>query len=261
MNRVESAMRDLTHLDEVARQQTWLHRIDARAKAITTLVYVVAIASLPRHAVLEMLPFAAYPLMLLLAAQLPLRVLTRPLLVTILLGMAIGAANPFLDRSPVRVFDGWCIAGGWLSFISIQLRAVLGVTGAIGLIATTGMERLCHGLARLGVPRGFVTQLLFLYRYLFLLGANSAAMSRARDLRSNGRPLQLSTYGSLVGHLLLRTLDRAERIHAAMCCRGFHGDIPLGESDRFGPRDAAFVAVWCLVLIAIRVSHSGNFPH
>lgn len=261
MSRVESAMRDLTHLEDAARQPTWLHRIDARAKAITTLVYVVAIASLPRHAVLEMLPFAAYPLLLLLVSQLPLRVLARPLLVTVLLGVAIGAANPILDRSPVRVFGGCWIAAGWLSFLSIQLRAILGVTGAIGLIATTGMERLSHGLARLGMPRGFVTQLLFLYRYLFLLGANSAAMSRARDLRSNGQPLLLSTYGSLVGHLLLRTLDRAERIHSAMCCRGFRGDIPLGESDRFGWRDAAFAGIWCLVFVAMRGFDTGVFPH
>jgi cobalt/nickel transport system permease protein len=94
--------------------------------------------------------------------------------------------------------------------------------------------------------------LLFLYRYAFLLGSQSLAMSQARDLRSCGRGLPLSTYGPLVGPLLLRTLDRAERIHQAMCCRGFRGDVPIGNTLAWRWVDAVFLAGWCLCFAVLR---------
>jgi cobalt/nickel transport system permease protein len=67
--------------------------------------------------------------------------------------------------------------------------------------------------------------------------------------------LQLSAYGSLVGHLLLRTLDRAERIHEAMCCRGFRGDIPSGTDRRLGWPDMAFITVWSFLFVVFRQGH------
>ncbi|MCU0874690.1 MAG: energy-coupling factor transporter transmembrane protein EcfT [Pirellulaceae bacterium] len=97
-----------------------------------------------------------------------------------------------------------------------------------------------------------MTQLLFLYRYAFLLGSNVQTMSRARELRGGGRPLQLAAYGPLVGHLLLRTLDRAERIHQAMGCRGFRGDVPVGGEARFGTRDWVFLVGWCGFFTLVR---------
>jgi cobalt/nickel transport system permease protein len=157
-----------------------------------------------------------------------------------------------LDREPVRLGTGTAIAGGWFSLVSILLRAVLCVAAAMALVATTGIGRLAHGLRQLGVPRIAVTQLLFLYRYAFLLGSNVQTMSRARELRGGGRPLQLAAYGPLVGHLLLRTLDRAERIHQAMCCRGFRGDVPVGGESRFGGSDWMFLVGWCGFLALVR---------
>jgi cobalt/nickel transport system permease protein len=252
MSRVEAALQDLARLDDLAEGHSWLHRIDARAKIVVTLVYVVAVASWPPRAVVELLPLAAYPLVLFLGARLPVSILRRPVLLALLLALAVGAANPLLDRQPVRLGTGTAIAGGWFSLVSILLRAVLCVAAAMALVATTGIGRLAHGLRQLGVPRIAVTQLLFLYRYAFLLGSNVHAMSRARELRGGGRPLQLAAYGPLVGHLLLRTLDRAERIHQAMCCRGFRGDVPVGGESRFGGRDWAFLVGWCGFLALVR---------
>ena len=252
MKRVESAIQDIAWLDSLARRETWATRIDPRAKAVVTLAFIITVASFHRRAVIEMLPLASYPLIMFLGGQLPAGILRKPLWVALMLAVLIGIANPLLDREPVRIGADTFIRGGWLSFLSILLRAVFCVTSAIALIATTGMERLCHGLGRLGVPRVVVVQLLFLYRYAFLLGSNALAMSRARELRSCGQSLRFSTYGPLVGHLLLRTLDRAERIHQAMCCRGFRGDVPVRGTLNFRWFDATFVVLWCGSFILLR---------
>jgi cobalt/nickel transport system permease protein len=63
----------------------------------------------------------------------------------------------------------------------------------------------------------------------------------------------LRVHGTMLGSLLLRTLDRAQRVHSAMCCRGFDGHVRTIEPLRFATRDAAFLAGWLGVLTLLRV--------
>ena len=96
------------------------------------------------------------------------------------------------------------------------------------LLGGTGMHALCAALSRLGVPRVFTAQLLFLHRYLFVLAEEALRMSTAHRLRAApGRRLALSTYASLAGQLLLRAFDRAARVHQSMRARGFDGTLQL----------------------------------
>jgi cobalt/nickel transport system permease protein len=79
-------------------------------------------------------------------------------------------------------------------------------------------------------------------------------MMRAAALRApGGRGIPPRRFGSMVGHLLLRTLDRAQRIHLAMSCRGFEGEVPLLRPLRLRLADAAFVAGWVAFFVAVRV--------
>ena len=61
------------------------------------------------------------------------------------------------------------VSGGWLSFLSILIKFVLTVSTAFLLIAVTSFPGICEALERLKLPKVFVIQLLFLYRYLFVL--------------------------------------------------------------------------------------------
>jgi cobalt/nickel transport system permease protein len=127
------------------------------------------------------------------------------------------------------------------------------VGAALALIAVTGFNPMCAAADRLGAPRFFVAQLSFLYRYLFVLSCQSLRMVRAAQLRAPGRRRRsIALFGSMLGHLLLRTLDRAQRIHLAMRCRGFQGSIPMLRPMRFGLRDAAFLAGWTAFFAAVR---------
>ncbi len=59
------------------------------------------------------------------------------------------------------------------------------------------------------------------------------------------------TYGRLVGMLLVRSLDRSERVVAAMKCRGFHGHFYLLDHFHYSRRDALFAAVAAAILAGI----------
>jgi cobalt/nickel transport system permease protein len=63
----------------------------------------------------------------------------------------------------------------------------------------------------------------------------------------------LRTYGSLVGHLLLRAMDRAQRIYRAMVARGFEGEVRALRPSRLGWREVAFVAGWSVFFAGARM--------
>jgi cobalt/nickel transport system permease protein len=243
-------------LEALSRQDSAVHRLDPRAKLLATIAFLAVVVSWGRYEVLGLVPFAAFPLVLCAAGRVPFGFVARKLLIAAPFVLLLGAFNPIFDTAPRELAGGVAISGGWMSYLSIVLRFALTVAAAIALVAVTGMNPVCAAAERLGAPRIFVSQLALLYRYLFVLAAQAQRMQRASELRAPGRRrLPIALFGSLVGHLLLRTLDRAQRIHVAMRCRGFEGQIPLLRPMRFGPADAAFLAAWIAFFAAVRFLH------
>jgi cobalt/nickel transport system permease protein len=245
---------ELGAFEALAGGDTPLHRVDPRAKLIATIAFLATVVSWGRYEIAGLVPLAAFPLFLCAAGRVPLRVIGKKLLVVAPFVLVLGAFNPLFDTAPREIMDGVTVRGGLLSYGSIALRFVLTVSAALTLVAVTGMNPLCAAAGKLGAPRIFVTQLALLYRYLFVLAAEALRMSRAAALRAPGRGRRsLKEFGSLVGHLLLRTLDRAARIHLAMRCRGFHGHVPMLRPMRFKASDAAFLVVWLTFFGAVRL--------
>lgn len=240
-------------LDEWARLDTPAHRMDARAKLLVTATFLVTVMSFPRHDIAALIPLFLFPLAMLSLGQIPLAPIARIIIIASPFAIVIGLFNPLLDRTPMIALGTWTISGGWLSFVSILLRFVLTVSAALALVAVTGMFRLGAGLERLGLPRIFITQLFFLYRYVFVIADEAGTMMRAVRMRAAGwRALPVPVYGALTGTLLLRSIDRAGRIHCAMVARGFDGHMRVGEATRFRTRDMLFIIGWCVYFFAAR---------
>jgi cobalt/nickel transport system permease protein len=245
MTRLEAALIDLRLADTLAGRDTPLARIDARAKVVTTAAFLVAVVSFDRYTVAGLLPFAIYPVALAIIGDVPASWIGRKLLVAAPFAVAVGLFNPLLDPAPLLSIGGATVSAGWVSFASILVRFALTVAAALAVVAGTGMHTLCAALGTLGLPRLFTAQLLFLYRYAFVLGGEAARMNLARTLRGGARAPSLAVYGALAGHLLLRAFDRAERIHRAMVARGFDGEVRTLRAARWRRTDTAFVAGWC----------------
>ena len=241
-------------MDEQGRQDTPAHRLDARAKVITTLVFIVVVMSFPRYDVSALMPFFLYPFALMALGRIPGGSILRKILLAAPFALFIGMFNPLLDRQTAISIGGCGISGGWLSFASIMLRFVLTVSAALALIACTGIYRLGAGLERICVPRVFVVQLLLLYRYLFVVADEGSRMLRSLELRSAGPgSLRLRVYGSLTGHLLLRSMDRADRVYRAMVARGFDGTIRTLRPASSRWTDWAFACRWIMFFAAARI--------
>jgi cobalt/nickel transport system permease protein len=245
---------DISYLDIISSRDTPIHRLDPRAKLLTTLAFIVAVVSFDKYVVAGLVPFVIYPVVIIALGDLPPGYLLKKVLLAAPFALFIGVFNPFFDRGILVRLGPIAISGGWLSFVSIMIRFFLTVTAALLLISTSGLNGVCLALEKLGAPRAFVVQILFLYRYLFVLGDEATRLTRARSLRSfEGRGMGLRVFSSLVGQLLLRTLDRARRIHLAMLCRGFDGEVRLMRPLKFTKMDLAYTLGWSGLFVLMRL--------
>jgi cobalt/nickel transport system permease protein len=202
-----------------------LHRMDSRWKlaAILTVAVAIVLADNWRIPVLACvstglwLRYAGLPWNW-IGSRLGSLAAFLALLVTVL---------PFSVPGP-----GWTFGPIHFSFRGMELAALIAaravtVSGlALLLLATTPLDRLLRGLVALRVP-GLAVQLLSMtLRYVYLLGDEFSRVRLA--LRSRGYRHQFSahsyrTTANVVGSLVVRSQERAERVAQAMLCRGFTG--------------------------------------
>ncbi|MHB1378632.1 MAG: cobalt ECF transporter T component CbiQ [Desulfurivibrionaceae bacterium] len=254
MASIAGAVNDFRQLDLLATGNTGVHRLDARAKVLVTLVFILAVVSLGRYELGALFPFFLYPAVIMALGNLPIRHIARKVVVVLPFALMVGIFNPLFEQTVLVRLGPIGISAGWISFASILVRAMLTVGAALILVGITGFPAICQALDQLGMPRIFTVQLLFLYRYLFVLSEEGGRTARARELRAFGKKgLGLRSYGSLLSHLLLRTWLRAERIHLAMLARGFTGEFHPRRTTRFGSREFLFLAGWSGLFLFFRL--------
>lgn len=255
-NKLAYVLCELEAMERTAHRQSPLHCLDARAKLIVTAVFLVTMLSVPLYRLSEILLYFVFPIVTAARGGLNYLPIFRRSLIVLPFVAFIGVFNLFYDREPIFRIGMLPVTAGWISFLSIILRGLLSVQALLILVYSTGYYRICRSMQQLGVPSVFTTQLLFVYRYIYVLVDESLAMSRARDARSFGRKsYPLKVWGTLIGQLLIRTFDRSEAIGRAMLARGFTGTIPAAIYPRtpWRMRDTRFLIGWSAVLILIRV--------
>ncbi len=244
---------NLGRLDRLSFRDTPVHRLDPRVKVAATMLFLITVVSFPKYEIAALVPFFLFPVLLLTLGEIPFGFILRKVLFVSPFVVLVGIFNPILDSRTV-VVSGIPFSAGWLSFGSILIKFSLTVSAALLLVATTSFPGVCRALRRLGFPAIFVSQLLFLYRYLFVLAEEAMRIARARDLRSSGSSgTGIGVFARLVGVLFLRTVDRAERVFQAMLSRGFEGDIPSLKRSRVAAGDWAFLAATIVFLAVFRL--------
>jgi len=253
MSNIMNSLYNMRLLDDLARQETVIHRLHPLMKLLTTVSYLTVVVSFGRYEIGGLLPFFLYPVMIFTLAEIPLKpIFIRILLVSPFI-IGIGILNPFFEHQ-IYLLGGREISRGWVTFLAILIKSGLTVTAALLLIATTGMDRLAGALRMLKVPRVFVLQLLLTYRYISVLMEEVARSLRAYSLRApNQKGVHRSAWGSLAGQLILRTFDRAQRIYEAMCLRGFTGEYHTGGFGSIRGWDLAYLAGWVVFFAAARI--------
>lgn len=245
---------NIGYLDTLSYRQTFIHRINPGIKLIVSLAFILTVVSLPKYEVHRLLPFFIFPVFLISAGDIPAGVILKKVLVVSPFVLFAGMFNPLLDTNIIYRISGLSISGGWISYASIIIKFVLTVSAALLLIATTSFPGICFALDKMRVPKIFVMQLLFIYRYLFVLAEEAMRIVRARNMRAFGRHgSDIRTFINITGVFLLRSMERSERIYHAICSRGFDGQIRLLRDFRIDLADIMFAVISVSVFITLRM--------
>lgn len=232
----------------------WLARRDPRLRLAAALAFALVTVSLQDFPAL----LAALALALAAAAAggpdwrpvlrrlLPLEGLMLVLLV--LLPFTV-AGTPWFAVGPLQASEE-----GFQLALRILLRANAVLVMLLALLGTLEPTTLGHALGRLGVPEKLVHLFLLTVRYVELIHdeyrrLRNAMRARAFVPRSDAHGWR--SLGWLIGMLLLRSMERARRVLAAMKCRGFHGRLYLLADYRWGRGDSAAAAAASLLLAGL----------
>lgn len=238
-----------------------LHRLDARAKIIGLIAFVVIVVTTPARAAWAFVLYAALLLFLLGLARLPFSYVSRRALVIMPLLMVVAIFLPFYGRSgggSYSLGDMRVTGEGLLVLWNVGAKALLGVVSMTLLGGTTPFSHMVRGFERLGAPKMFVLVVSFMYRYAFVFADEARRMRRAMVSRGyKGRWLwNAPVLGRMLGALFVRSYGRGERVYVAMLSRGYEGTVPLTGRTRFGVAEAGFLTAILVAGGAIRVSAS-----
>ena len=154
------------------------------------------------------MPYFAFPVFLMSAGEIPAGVILKKIFVVSPFVLFAGMFNPILDTTIVYTIWGIPVSGGWISYASIIIKFILTISAALLLIATTSFPGVCRALERLHVPKVFVVQLFFFYRYLFVLAEETMRIVRARNMRTFGKHGRgIKTFINTIGTFLYGALN------------------------------------------------------
>jgi cobalt/nickel transport system permease protein len=234
-----------------------LYRVDARVKILIAVAYAFAITVVDEGQWPAFLAFGIFACVAVALSRLPLRLVLRRSL--IVLPFAAAAFPLIFTRPGETVFTmplfGWTASReGIIAVASIMLKSWLAVLVAIVLTSCTRPLDLIRGLERLRLPKILASTIFFMYRYLHVIGDETHRMLRARDARSAAGPdgrtgggsigWRAKVVGHMVGSLFIRSLERSERVHAAMQARGYDGTVRFADERALARRD------WSVLLVA-----------
>ena len=222
MDRLHRAIKSVHRLDDLAARDTPLTRLPPLAKLVSVLVYLVFMLSFRKYALTGLLGMGLFPIVLYELDDLSLTDTLRQSRPVVVLLAAVGLTNLFFDRAPLLALGPLVLSGGWVSLLTLVIKGVFSFLAVYLLIATTGIESICTALRQLHVPQVLVTTILLTYRYIVLLLQEGNRISTAYALRAPGQKgIHFRAWGSLLGQLLLRSMDRARLVYESMLLRGY----------------------------------------
>lgn len=225
--------------------------LDPRARLLIILLATIACVSVPRG---ELRPFAMF------AVAIVALLLTSRSLDWVHLLTRCAASSPFILLAGLLLLFQYGIdqqgrPEGLVPVTGILAKGYAAAVLLAFLASTTPLAQILWAMRKLGAPESLNMILAMMFRYTSLLSEEWSKLQRARDSRTV-RPLGglalANVYGRQLGTLLVRSWDRADRIHASMLSRGFHGAWPVREQSHWRGRDTIALLLIPAIFAAIR---------
>ena len=207
-------------IDRYARLSSPIHQLGTSTKLTSALLGLgILLVLLPlgsnNFTLTGLLAYAIIAYLVALNSKLPLRFL--------------------LSRSAlVLPFSALIIVVNFLSghFSTAQLvetlvKSLLSVLTLLLLTSTTPFHEIIKQLSHWGTPRLMIIILSFMYRYFFVLMGEIESLEHGIKTRypSVAGWQKMKVYANIIGMLLIRSFERAEKVYQSMRMRGFTGEL------------------------------------
>ena len=254
MSKIGQAISEIQSLESLSKQDVWVNRIHPLSKLCLTVFYIAITVSFHKYDLFGLIAMVFYPVVVFMVADLSFGDALRRLRVVLPLVMIMGVLNPFFDKTIILTVGNVRISGGVISMITLMIKAILTVLAGYLLIATTSIEDICYALRLIHVPKVFVIVVLLIYRYVTVLLSEARRVTQAYSLRAPGQKgVHYKVWGSLLGQMLLRSMDRAGIIYESMQLRGFSGDFKNGKREKVKARDFLWPLIWGGIIVLLRM--------
>jgi cobalt/nickel transport system permease protein len=171
----------------------------------------------------------------------------------------------FILRVPIRKLTGLlgieliflsllALPLGWERASFLLVRSLICLITMNSFLLTLPPHSFGIALKSLPLPAGLKESLLLAGQYLEILLGEVTQMQRSAQLRGlNGTTGWLRyASASMIGALYLRSLDRAERVYAAMIARGYNGMLPVDSTLR--PKERFIVLLGCAIALTLTIT-------
>jgi cobalt/nickel transport system permease protein len=253
------------YFDPYQPRQSPIHNLDARVKLVLTLGFIITTAIIPP---------GAWPIYILLLSIIVSIELISSIGIGYVFKRSILALPFVLAALPVLfTFPGQTLASvewgpihlnlsqaGLERFFSIGMKSWLSLQAAVVWTASTPFPDLLGSLRAIRIPRLLVAMVGLMWRYLFVLGDEALRLMRARSSRSgeSGEPgrrtggslsWRARVTGGMAGALFLRSLERSDRIYAAMLSRGYDGETRYLPAEKITAKQWTTLGLGLVLLL------------
>ncbi|MFN6561762.1 MAG: energy-coupling factor transporter transmembrane component T family protein [Nostoc sp. ChiSLP01] len=145
---------------------------------------------------------------------------------------------------------------GWEKASFLLVRSLVCLIAMNSFLLTLPPHSFGIALKGLPVPAPIKENLLLAGQYMEILLSEVTRMQRSAQLRGLNGTAAWLRYASaaMIGALYLRSLERAERVYAAMVTRGYNGQLPIDSNLKPKERFAVLLA-WAIAATVTLTSY------
>lgn len=243
-------------IEELANGDSLIQRLDPRVKIVLVFLFSVVVAVSNRLPVLMWALVLA--LLIVLTARVPAKELLRRLIPVNMLIAFLWLFLPFTFAGKPLFYMGSLPVTheGVLYATQISIKSNAMMLMLIALVATTPIFTLGHAMHELGISKKIVHLFFFTFRYIHVMHREYVRLLNSMKIRGFRPKTNLHTYRSfayMVGMLLVRSFDRAQRVYNAMLCRGYKGNLYSLSKFSLKGRDVISIVLMVAVIIVLGV--------
>ncbi len=240
--------------EEFITGDSLIHRLDPRARAVVCALFAIVVALSDRFT--SLLPALMVSLVFVWIAGLPIKAVISRLLIVNAFVLLLWVFLPFTvtGEALFRIGPLAVTRQGILFAARITIKANTIMLSLIALLSTMSIFTLGGAMGHLYVPGKIVHLVFFTYRYIQVIHQEYDRLINAMKIRGFQPGNNVHTYKTfayLVGMLLVKSYDRAERIRAAMLCRGFRGKFYNLSEFSLGSLDVVVMVFMFLAIAGI----------